>query len=72
MSTFARPFDAGQVSDRGLMVGATAADTAHEREKRRLAVRAVAAMATSPEDCALLLDAFGLSASEGLTKGEAA
>ncbi|KAA9150267.1 hypothetical protein FPZ12_041575 [Amycolatopsis acidicola] len=36
-------------------------------DERRRAVRAVASAATNAEDCALLLDALGLKATEGVT-----
>lgn len=42
-------------------------DSALIAEQRRRAVRAIASAAIDAEDCALLLDALGLRAAEGLT-----
>lgn len=42
-------------------------DSALIAEQRRRAVRAIASAATDADDCALLLEALGLQASEGTT-----
>jgi hypothetical protein len=42
-------------------------DSALVAEQRRRAVRAIASAATDADDCALLLEALGLRASEGVT-----
>lgn len=58
-----RGVGAGHVDDRGYGVGAA---TRIEVEKRRRAVRAVAAGAVDAVDCARLLDMLGLDAQESV------
>jgi hypothetical protein len=47
-------------------------DAAELADQRARAARAVASAATDATDCALLLDALGLRANEGLPKAAAA
>lgn len=59
-----RGVGAGHVDDRGYGVGAAAKGTAVDR---RRAVRAVASMSDSAEECAEILAALGLQPSEGVS-----
>lgn len=60
---------AGQVHDAGQTVGAAAGNPAFDRAR---AVRTVAAMSGSAEECADLLAMLGLSAQDGVSPVERA
>lgn len=59
-----RGVGAGHVDDRGHGIGAATGNRADERHR---AVRAVASMSDSAEECAEFLAALGLQASEGVS-----
>jgi hypothetical protein len=59
----------GHVHDRGRNTGAARGSAPWQR---RLAARAVASNAVDVGDCAELLEILGLTATDGLGKGEAA
>lgn len=62
-----RGVGAGHVDDRGYGTGAGAGNT---QAVRSAAVRSVASLAQDAGDCEQILNALGLNAWEGMTKGD--